>query len=304
MKKSFLLVLIVLFFSLTGCDLLRETVDENDLSAISLNGNEVIEIEVNSVFEDPGVNAIGILGDILTYEVDGSVDTSVLGDYVLTYTAYYTDEDSFEITRTVRVVDTTPPVINVEITEFNIDVHSDFSLPTITCQDNYDTECTYVIIGEVDTDILGEYTISIEATDTNLNEKVLSYVFTVVDNISPVVTLIGDVEVIIYLEDVYVDLGVTYEDNYDLDPTLVVENENVNTNILGETVISYTVTDSSGNESVIERTVTVIEDDIESYPVITIGSFEPIVEVFDGYTLPVISCSDKITHFSTNLGCY
>ena len=97
MKKSLLLILTVLFFSLTACDLLNETVDENDLSAISLNGDKTIDIEVNTEYTDLGVEAVGILGEILTYEVEGSVDTSLLGEYVLTYKAYYSDEDCLDL---------------------------------------------------------------------------------------------------------------------------------------------------------------------------------------------------------------
>lgn len=91
-------------------------------------------------------------------------------------------------------------------------------------------------------------------------QKELKRIINVVDRENPNILLKGKNEISIYLGTKFSDPGVTAEDNYDGDITNKVSIDGkVNTNELGEYTINYKVSDSSGNESTIKRTVKVIK---------------------------------------------
>jgi hypothetical protein len=76
---------------------------------VTLNGGAEITVEAYTSFVDPGATAHDDRGS-LPVSVEGSVDPNVPGDYVLSYTA----TNGFQtttVTRTVHVVDSTPPAI-------------------------------------------------------------------------------------------------------------------------------------------------------------------------------------------------
>ena len=98
------------------------------------------------------------------------------------------------------------------------------------------------------------------------------------------ITLVGDTEITVEVGSTYTDLGATASDNYDGDITAdIVTVNNVNVNTAGQYVITYNVTDSSGNDaSEVTRTVNVTDT---TAPVITlVGDTEITVEVGSTYT--------------------
>lgn len=128
-----------------------------------------------------------------------------------------------------------------------------------------DTGCT-IKIGEEEFDmvvssnninenIVGEYIISYTYIQ---NDKTYNYsrFVKVVDDIRPVVSLNPGIDTI-KIDEVFVDSGVTYSDNYDTELNVVVRG-GVNTSILGRYVITYIVTDSSSNSTEIIRIVNVV----------------------------------------------
>ena len=97
-----------------------------DKPVIILNGNTIENIEVNSVYADKGVSAKDKDGNDITSSVvtkisgaGNVIDTSKLGNgYIITYSVTASGKIS-KISRTVKIVDTTAPVLtipsNVEI---------------------------------------------------------------------------------------------------------------------------------------------------------------------------------------------
>jgi hypothetical protein len=112
-----------LFFSVgnnTGAgpvwvDNLNITVQPLDVVApvLTLLGDNPLFVECGDVFEDPGATAAdGIDGDLTAaIQVSGQVNPAIVGDYLLTYTVADQSGNTASVTRTVKVVDTTPPVI-------------------------------------------------------------------------------------------------------------------------------------------------------------------------------------------------
>lgn len=81
---------------------------------ITLNGSSPMTVECHTDFIDPGATASdGCAGDLTgSITVSGSVDPDVVGTYMLTYMVS-DGTNSSSVTRTVNVVDTTAPTINL-----------------------------------------------------------------------------------------------------------------------------------------------------------------------------------------------
>ncbi|MCU1266238.1 MAG: repeat containing protein [Acidobacteria bacterium] len=81
---------------------------------IALSGANPMTVECHTGFTDPGATASdGCAGDLTTaISVSGSVNANVVGSYVLTYSVS-DGSHMVSTTRTVNVVDTTPPVITL-----------------------------------------------------------------------------------------------------------------------------------------------------------------------------------------------
>ncbi|MDQ3817623.1 MAG: DUF5011 domain-containing protein, partial [Acidobacteriota bacterium] len=91
------------------------TVSDTTAPSITLNGASPMTVEACSTFTDPGATASDNCSGNLTSAivVTGSVNTSVPGTYTLHYNVKdESNNPAREVTRTVRVVDTTAPVIS------------------------------------------------------------------------------------------------------------------------------------------------------------------------------------------------
>ena len=82
--------------------------EDKDLPIISLNGNSKMYVSLNSSFSDPGFSAYDNCdGDITSnVSVEGSVDTSSIGDYTINYSV---SDSSGNIVSTSRVVSVYSP---------------------------------------------------------------------------------------------------------------------------------------------------------------------------------------------------
>ena len=97
------------------------------------------------------------------------------------------------------------------------------------------------------------------------------------DIIPPVITILGEKSVNIYLGETYEDAGATAIDNVDGDITdKIVVSGDVNPNLTGEYTLTYNVIDNAGNVTSVTRTVIVIRGDYNmakgvNYPVLAPG---------------------------------
>jgi uncharacterized repeat protein (TIGR01451 family) len=101
------------------------TVIDDVPPSISLNGASSMTVECHTSFTDPGASASDNCSGA-TVTVSGSVDLNTVGTYTLQYTAIdAAGNQSPTVTRTVNVVDTTPPTISCPsdiIADFNPEV--------------------------------------------------------------------------------------------------------------------------------------------------------------------------------------
>lgn len=78
---------------------------------VSLNGGDVSVEAVSGTYEEAGATANDICSGALGMSITGAVDSNVVGEYTITYTATDNVGNVGSATRTVSVVDTTPPTI-------------------------------------------------------------------------------------------------------------------------------------------------------------------------------------------------
>ena len=276
-----------------AADSVTRTVNVVDTTApvITLLGDNPMTIEVGTTFTDPGATASDAGDGDLTSSivVSGSVDTSTIGTYTLTYDVSDTSGNPADsVTRTVNVVDTTVPVITLlGDTTVTIEVGATYTDSGATAADNYDGDLTssIAIVNNVDTSTVGTYTVTYNVSDTSGNAAVpVTRTVNVVDTTVPVITLLGDTTVTIEVGATYTDSGATAADNYDGDLTssIAIVN-NVDTSTVGTYTVTYNVSDTTGNAAVsVTRTVNVVDTTV---PVITLlGDTTVTIEVGTTYT--------------------
>ncbi len=241
---------------------------------ITLNGAATMTVEQCGTFTDPGAVANDLVdGNLNTaIVVTGSVNTSVVGTYTLTYTAMDAQGNSASLTRTVKVVDTKKPGIYkiasriVNNTTVNVQINSVF-VDDIYAQDVCNGAIAISKIagfnGPVNTGVRATYPITYYATDPSGNkadEDGYTINYKVDDYIEPVIELNTDDTVIHDVNNPYYSRPVTVSDNYyPLAKVSLVKTGSVDAYTLGTYTETYTATDESGNVAVKKRTVKIVD---------------------------------------------
>jgi hypothetical protein len=115
-----------------------------------------------------------------------------------------------------------------------------------------------------------------------------------------VITLLGDKPLLIEIGSAYSDPGATASDNVDgnLTAAIVVGGDTVNPNAVGTYVVTYDVSDLSGNAAIQQtRTVQVVDSTVADTtpPVITLLGDNPLdLVVGDTYVEPGVTASDNV----------
>ena len=249
------------------------TVNVEDTTApvITVTGDNPATHEYGTTYTDAGATATDASGTI-TVETNGEVNADV-GSYILTYVASDASGNTATATRTVNVVDTTPPVITVlGENPATVEYGSNYVDAGATATDLRDGTVTVTSSSVSSTTIVGEQTITYTATDAAGNTATATRTINVVDTSGPVITILGDDPVTVEYGSDYVDAGATASDLQD-GTVDVVTTSNSSTTTLGLQYIFYTATDSSGNETQVFRTLNVVDT---AGPVITIIGENPV----------------------------
>ncbi len=114
-----------------------------------------------------------------------------------------------------------------------------------------------VVSNPVDNEHVGEYLVEYDYIYENETYTCQRMVF-VIDIIAPSVSLNPGLDTV-FINTEHTDEGVDTTDNYTEELTIETVS-NVDTSIAGVYQITYTVTDSSGNSTVMTRVVTVVEE--------------------------------------------
>lgn len=239
-----LLLLVVLFILLGGWE-----------TTITLNGEASIQMEYGSDLEDPGAKAqfhgrfllrSGIPVPVASDADEVTFDS--LGTYSITYAAGIPGA-SATATRTVEVVDTTPPEISLVSNPDSYTRPGDtYQEEGFSATDLYDGDLTQQV-ERTETETSVTYTVS----DTNGNTASVTREIIYDDREAPVITLSGETDLVLEKGTAYEEPGYTALDDCDGDITSWISAEQL------EDGIRYTVEDSYGNEASVIRKISYVD---------------------------------------------
>jgi hypothetical protein len=280
---------------------------------LTLNGASSMTVECHGSFTDPGATASDSCDSDVPVTVSGSVSAGTPGTYSLTYSAVDDSGNAApQVTRTVTVVDTTPPVIALNGgTSLNVECHTSFTDPGAAASDGCDSNVRVNATGSVNVNIPGTYTVSYNAVDASGNAAVqVTRTVIVRDTIPPTITLNGSSSVTVECHTSFTDPGATASDSCDSSVPVTVAGS-VNVNTPGTYTLTYNGSDDSGNAAAaVTRTVTVVDT---TPPTLTLNNltiffnnltvvFNANTVTFNGVTYPFngVSCTHEGYTFSFN----
>ncbi len=238
---------------------------------LDMPDGDAVEAQYGETYEDPKVTASyrGTIFHFRDAEVEvsttGTVNTDEEGTYELTYTATHKNK-SVSATRTVTVADTEAPVIELKTDEDSYtEPGTEYEEEGYTATDNYDGDLTDEVSRE-ERDGVVYYSVTDSHGNTGTAERTIVYD----DRSAPVITLDSSVNTVLVDSD-WEDSYSAYDDgDGDVTDSVSVEGT-VDTSTEGTYTLTYSVTDSSGNEATAERTVSVVytmEDEVTGPKVI------------------------------------
>jgi len=227
--------------------------------SFKMNGDEKVEIEYGTVYQDAGASAHARFQDISSeIEVQSDVDTSKIGTYHVTYKVPRGKKyDTY--TRTVIVKDTQAPVITLngeELVEIDFGTtYEDEGCSKV--EDGYDGEMsTENIVAEEKKLENGDIEIHYSISDSSSNKADKVRYIKVVDKTAPEIKLNGKAFSRIKVNEEFKDEGATATDTKDGDLTSKITKEgNVDTSKEGKYTITYKVKDNNDNEATAQRTI-------------------------------------------------
>ena len=116
-KKSLAYLFVLLL--LTACGGKDDNQTDNSLLSdttppvISLNGESFVQLEAGDEYNEAGATAEDDIDGKVAVTIQGKVDTTKPGDYTLTYVARDRSDNYEAISRTISVIDSTPPTLNL-----------------------------------------------------------------------------------------------------------------------------------------------------------------------------------------------
>jgi hypothetical protein len=273
--------------------------------ALTLNGKDTVYVEVFGSYVEDGATAIDNKdGNITnTIVITGTVNTSVVGSYTLTYTVNDVAGNRTVKTRTVIVRDTQKPVIANSDADANgvvkVQILSVF-IDRTTVTDNFYNPTLVVTPGSsgaVDTRFKGTYPMIYNATDGSGNAadtKTFKYV--VDDYVGPTINLNTLDTVIHEVNNPYTPVQASTSDNYyDNTQVSITRTSNVNAFLLGLYYDEFTAIDGSGNVTVRRRWVRVVDSQspIINGSALNVGIFSTVdasagLSITDNYDAPAV----------------
>ncbi len=276
---------------------------------ITLAGAEEVTLEYGDSYIDPGAEGF-FSGTILCkdgvsvpLQVRGEVDSSTVGSYTIAYTAtiytnYFLIPQEHTVTklRNVTVTDSRAPVITLSSTEgyYTLPNHP-YEEEGFTAFDDYDGDLTDAV-QRVEENGIVTYSVTDSSGNTASVQRSIYYY----DPFPPTLTLLGDGIVLHPQGETYVDPGYTVTDNCDENLVPVVTGgPDVDTPGIYE--LTYTVTDTYGNQATANRRVVVRAETVMPESKTIYLTFDDGPGPYTEYLLDILKKYDvKATFFVVN----
>ncbi len=250
MKKKIILIigLIILLLGIIGF-LLYEFIL---MPSIDLKGKNPTIVKYESKYIEKGFSAKYLGKDISKdVKVSGKVNGKKLGEYKIKYKVK-SGMFTRVVTRSVLVKDLEKPKMDISSDDIYVCPGSDFVPEKIKVIDNYDKDIKVKHFLNKDK---SEVVYQAKDSSGNISEVKKKIIYK--DNEAPKITLNGEETMYISVGAKFNDPFVKVEDNCDGEIKDVKTEGNVNSNNIGEYIITYTATDKAGNEAKATRKVIV-----------------------------------------------
>ena len=206
-------------------------------------------------------------GDWLYYYKD--IDTSKPGEYKVWYKANESRYrpgtcNNYKQLITFKVIDTVYPTINLIKDTIKIPLNSakiDYK-QFYTVRDNLDGYISDYDDSDVNYKEIGTYEVKIRAIDISGNETKKTLKVIVEDNNGPVITFLGDNDIIEVEREEEVDFKEYFKaiDEIDKDCTSTISYDKFDINQTGDNIVTFTFHDKQGNFSSYKVTVRVVDE--------------------------------------------
>ncbi len=238
------------------------TVVDTTAPVITLLGASPMTNECHSAFVDPGATASDLCAGSLSVSTNGAVNPDATGVYTITYTATDPSGNTASVSRTVHVVDTTPPSLTLlGASPMTNECHSAFVDPGATASDLCAGSLTVTTNGSVNPDATGVYTITYTATDPSGNTASVSRTVYVVDTTPPVIVCPANMTLsTTNSAGVIVNFSVTATDLCSGSLPVVSAPAPGSVFAIGTTTVNSTAVDASGNVATCSFTITVVSN--------------------------------------------
>ena len=250
MKKKYVIGIILIISLLIGVSIVFFYPPKFELTK-----GDNITLKYGEKYQEPGYKVTKFGQDFTSkVKVNNKINKKKLGIYKITYQVKIYGI-TFKRIRKVTLVDKEKPKITL-IGNQNVTIcpNTEYQEEGYKAIDNYDGDITDKIKITNKNNIITYF-----VKDSSGNQTKLQRVITKEDKTNPTITLKGNNNQTIYVGSSWKEPGYTANDNCDNDITnKVTISGNVNTTKTGTYKITYTIQDSSGNKSIAERTIKVI----------------------------------------------
>jgi peptidoglycan/xylan/chitin deacetylase (PgdA/CDA1 family) len=258
MKKSFMLLIIILFIFINGFCIFYVTKQTNKVK-VSLKGNDYIKVGFGSEYNDEGVfikrgDKELSLEDMDSYDVISNVDLSNVGTYEIKYNFKYQGVD-YSLVRKVEVVDYTAPQITTNVEKVTIGYCDSKAVDNLDYKavDDYDGDITTKVVKEEKDD---KFILSVTDSNGNTTTKELRKIQS--EKPADKITLNGKSYMNVVVNTTYEEPGAYISDGCGNKLEGEVEiTGSVDTTKVGKYDITYTAKDNKELKAV--RTVNVYE---------------------------------------------
>lgn len=222
---------------------------------IKLNGDKEIKLEYGHKYKEEGAYVSSFFKKRKAkIKIDNKIDYDKIGSYEVKYSTDYLKR-KLSVTRKVNIVDTEKPKLELKGEKTAIVCpNQKYKEEGYNAYDNYDKDLTDKVKTTNEED-----KIIYEVSDSSKNITKLERNIKYEDKTVPVLTLNGNQDKTLYLNQTYNEEGATAIDNCEGDISKSIKIEgNVNTSVLGTYKVTYSVKDSHNNEVKIERNIRVV----------------------------------------------
>ncbi|SHO81215.1 hypothetical protein MNB_SV-15-748 [hydrothermal vent metagenome] len=225
---------------------------------VIINGDDNITIEVGSNYIDRGATATDNIDGVVDVETTSTLDTSILGDYIIRYSATDSKGNIGYASRLVRVIDTTAPILRLNGSNpVIVERESEYIDSGAFMENEREDNLTIETNSSLDIDNIGSYNIEYFVVDSSGNRASITRRVIVEDTIAPTITLNGETVVTIEIGDEYIEENATAIDGKDSNISITIDSS-LDTSLIGSYTINYTAIDKALNSSSISRVVEVV----------------------------------------------